>query len=137
METVPRKLVKQGLPGLGQNIFPESAREIGRRIWLYPDEVKILHYTSTSDGAGDVDNSWDDPDDVTAVRGRIDPVGRASGVEERGATPVEGSTHRVRFDTGQDVTSKDRIYVQGQVFIILGSHYRTDQLAESVDVRIL
>jgi hypothetical protein len=122
---------------LGQSIFPESARETGRRIWLYPEEIKILKYTSTSDGAGDVNAAWDDPDDADAVDGRIDPVGRTGEESEHGGQIAEGSTHRVRFRTPQDVNPNDRLFVKEETWLVTGIEYTTDELVTTAQVRLL
>jgi hypothetical protein len=134
---MPRALKKQGLPGLGQNNFPESAREIGRRMGLYEDEAKILQYTEVSDGAGDVNPGWEDPDDVTAVRAHILPIGRVGSEMERGGSIVEGTTHKIFFDAGVDIGPEDRVWCQGRVFIVTARHYQTDELVRSADLKVL
>jgi hypothetical protein len=127
---MPRPLVKSGLPGIGQDIFPDSAREQGRRVGLVGD-ARLLIWTPTTSG-GATKNEW--APQTGTVRARLDPTGGgASGV--RGGAVNESTTHIITFENGQVVSSKDRVRMNGMDWIITASLERTEELVKRVEVR--
>ena len=136
MGLVTRPLVQQGFPGPGQEVFPEQAREQGRRLGLGTtddplSEATVLRANATNAG-GVTKTTW--TPDVDAVRARIDPGGAGTpGV--RGDTMDESSTHVITFDQEVTLTTKDRVSIDGATWIVTAVEDRTDKLVQRAEVR--
>lgn len=126
-----RPAVKAGLPGPGQDVFPEQARELGRRMGLYSDEVVVLRHTAESSGGATRDTFAPE----TPIRGRIDPVGKVGRGGPMGDVMNESASHIVTMDAAVDVTERDRIAVQDSDWLILAVREVTDPLITRVEVR--
>lgn len=120
-----------GLRGPGQDRFPEQAKELGRSMGLYPDEVVLLNHQRTS-SAGATRETYVEGD---TVRGRIDPVGRIGQGGPMGGIINESSSHMVSFDTAVAVTEEDRLRVQGKDWLITAVRRQTDGVIKRVEVR--
>lgn len=127
---MPRPLVKSGMRGLGQSIFPESARELGRRMGLL-DDARILTYTPVVSGGATRKTYTPAADTVLA---RVDPVGAGTSGTSGGAVN-EASTHMITFTAGQDINTEDRIRLHGIDWIITAEVERTDELVKRVEVQ--
>lgn len=129
----PRAPVTQGRPGLGQEKFPEEAKELGRNLGL-TQEITILRNTPEDDGGGAPRSNWAP---LATVRGRIDPITSSTrGQREEIADQVkESSTHLATLDPGVDVTTNDRLEVDGVTWIITTKLARTDPLTTRLAVR--
>lgn len=122
-----------GLPGPGQEHFPEQARESGRDLGL-TGEVVIMYDIGGDDGAGSVKSDWKDKE---TVRGRIDSITSSTrGMrDEFGDQIKEESTHIVSLDAGVDIDPANRIRINGSTWIVTAKIERTDPLIERVAVR--
>lgn len=114
-----------GLPGPGQDLFPEQARELGRRMGLVDDEILPLRYTETRSGGAT--RVTYEPDDEP-VRGRIDPV--SSSIRATENVSFESSTHIVTVDADSDLDVRDRVRVLGGDWLLNAHMERTDPLVQ-------
>jgi hypothetical protein len=118
-----------GLKGPGQDIFPEQAKESGRRLGLVVGELQLLDYTPTNE-AGSTKPAWTPG---ATVRGRIDPVGSASGPSLMGGAINEASTHLITFDDQVEITTQDRVRGLGHDWRITALRERTERLVTRVE----
>lgn len=129
---VTRPLVKSGIPGPGQDRFPEQAREQGRRMGLV-GSATILRYSNVGT-SGAVKPVY--TPDAGTVRARLEPAaGGVTGL--RGDVQDEATTHVVTFDNGQSVSTKDRVQIEGLTWIITAMHQGTDELVRQIEVKEL
>lgn len=135
---MPRALPAEatGLRGPGQNIFPEDAKETGRRVGLKEAAVQIFREEQVEDAGGDWSTSWKPSE--KRIRGRIDPVGGATGRGDMFAEGIrEGTTHIVTMDPGVDVDEKDRIEVEGKMWTVTAEEIVSDPASTMVQVKEL
>jgi hypothetical protein len=118
----PRSLTKSGLPGPGQVIFHEDAKEEAVRIAL-TDEIKILR----NEGAVDAGVREEDWEEVEVVRGRIDIVGVRLPNKMTADQVNEGTTHVIHLDKDANIKSGDRVERAGETWAVLAVGARTDQ----------
>lgn len=131
----PRAPIVSGLPGPGQDIFPEAAKEQGRHVGLEPEAALILEYEATDDGGGDVNEKWTPQKE--RVRGRIDPVGTKGTAMMFGEQIDEATTHIVYLDPTVTVSSRDRIEIGGVLWTIVSLHHVTDAVTIAAQVKEL
>lgn len=126
---------EQGRPGVGQTVFPEEAKELGRTLGL-TQEIKILRNKTEDDGGGAPRSNWES---LATTRGRIDPITSSTrGQQSEIADQVkEGSTHIVSLDPGVDISTSDRLEVDGDIWMITSKLERTDPLLTRVGARRL
>jgi hypothetical protein len=134
VEIMPRPLVRSGLPGIGQDIFPESAKQLARNIGFKSEYVTILRNTPKDDGGGDTIPDWKP---VSKVDGRIDALSRRGQGQVIAEQVNEATTHVVSMDPDAEVTTTDRLEVAGTVWIIMSKEIHTDQPTVRVQVREL
>lgn len=122
-----------GLPGVGQERFPQGAKDSGLDLGLM-DEVTILEDAETDDGAGSVHSEWTDRE---TVRGRLDPITVSNrGMRDQiGDQLKEESTHVVTVDPGVDLTTANRVRINGQTWIVTAKLQHSNPLTERVAVR--
>lgn len=131
----PRPLVRSGLPGIGQEIFPETAKQMARNIGFKSEYITILRNTPKDDGGGDSTPDWKPVG--KPVDGRIDALSRR-GVGRVVAEEVnESTTHVVSMDPDADVSTSDRLEVEGVVWTILSEEIHTDKATVRVQVKEL
>lgn len=118
----PRDIVKNGLPGPGQTLFPEGAKEEAVSAAL-TDEIKILR----NEGGVDAGVREEDWEEVEVVRGRIDIVGVRLPNKMTADQVNEGTTHVIHIDKGADIKSGDRVERTGETWAVLAVGARTDQ----------
>lgn len=122
-----------GLRGPAQDPFPEVARERGRALGLYPDEILIWRHTRTS-SAGATSNSF--TPDASPVRGRVDPTSSNTAGGLRGdVVQDESSEHLVTFDETVVLSTEDELEFNGKRWIITSLRERTDRLVTRAEVR--
>jgi hypothetical protein len=126
--------VGHGFRGPGQYIFPELAREQGRQLGLYTDEVLPMRAVE-SKSAGATRITYVADSDY--VRGRIDALGSSSGGTGTENVINEASTHIVSVDAGVGMAAKDRCEALGIVWIITAVREVTDPLIERYEVEQL
>lgn len=131
----PRPLARSGLRGPGQDVFPEMAKESTRRIAL-KDEAALIHvYSETDDGGGDVKPKW--TPSVERVRGRIDAIG-TRGIGAIFAEQIDESiTHVITLDPDVEVSTRDRIEIEGVMWTIVAQQVFSDQASTRVAVKEL
>lgn len=122
-----------GLPGPGQDRFPEQVKDAGRDMGLI-GSVTIIHDVGGDDGAGSPKSQWTDKE---TVRGRIDTITSSTrGMRaEFGDKLTEESTHIVSVDAGVDINPSQRLRVDGKTWIVTTKMEQTDRLIERVAVR--
>lgn len=131
---MPRALPAQGtgLRGPGQAIFPEDAKETGRRLGLVY-QIGILTYSKTDDGGGSPVPTWTPSG---TVRGRLDPVVIRPG---RGAVTAEQvdemSNALVTVDANVAVNVKDRVTAAGFTWDVTLIMDGTDDLLKQMRVK--
>jgi hypothetical protein len=130
----PRALVESGRSGIGREVFPESAKEIGRERGLQPGLVTVLRYTKVADGGGDVTRTW--VPDSKAIRGRLASVSKrmAHQVEEGGRL-VEEVTHLVWLDPDVVVDVADRLRIEAEDYAIVAREPSTAGAFLRLEVR--
>jgi hypothetical protein len=131
----PLRSVSSGLPGPGQEIFTEAAKESGRHVGLEEDAALILEFVSEDDGGGDVNETWKPQSE--RVRGRIDPVGTRGSAQMFGEQIDESTTHIIYLDPNAEVSSRDRIEIEGTVWTIVSAHFVTDGVTKALQVKEL
>lgn len=132
----PRALPEsQGLPGSGQERFPEDAKETARRIALKEEAARILTFESKDDGGGDREETW--TQQPGRVRGRIDAVGSRNMEQFRGDQLVESTTHIVTLDPDANVSTRDRIEIEGLVWTITSEQIFSDAASTRIQVKEL
>jgi hypothetical protein len=128
---VTRPAVKAGLPGPGQDRFPEQARELGRDQGLVPGALVVLRHTSV-DSKGATRETYNGE---AAIRGRIDPVGRTGSGGTMGDVLNESSSHLVTFDATVAISAADRLRIGGRDWLITAVREVTDPLVRRVEVK--
>ena len=123
-----------GLPGPGQDIFPEAAKEWARRLALYPDELDILRHTrQTSSGVTTYSYLLDSGG---PFRGRVDPTSsNTAGVLRGDAIEDESSEHLVTFDDEVELDTEDRLLWNNEEWIITSLRERTDRMVTRAEIR--
>lgn len=129
----PRAYARQGLPGPGQDRFPEDARETGRDLGL-TGKATILKNEPIDDGGGALKSNWIG---VETVRMRLDSIKTTMrGSQDLIADQIkEKGSHVASFDAGTDITPEHRLEVNGTIWIITVKLSQTDPLIERVGVR--
>jgi hypothetical protein len=129
----PRAYTGGGLPGPGQEHFPEGARETGRALGL-TDSITVLVYEDKGDGAGGSQPQWTSRG---SVRGRLDPVTSSTrGFKDEIANVLnEETTHIVTLDQDSGVSTSDRLEIDGKRWIITTALDRSDALVDRFGVR--
>lgn len=120
----PRALANAGRPGIGSEVFPESAKEIGRRMGLEPDLVLILRYEEAPDGGGDVVKKW--TPDPPAVRGRLKSIRRLPHQSPIAGRVSETSTHLVELDPDVQISTLDRLKIESTEYLIVSFEPTTE-----------
>jgi hypothetical protein len=132
---MPRAAIKSGLPGTGQALFPEAAKEQARRIGLKDEAALIFEFSSEDDGGGDTKTTW--KPQAKKVRGRIDPVGTKGTGTSFGAQIDESTTHVITLDPTAKVSSRDRVEIEGVMWTITSRHFVTQGASIQVQVKEL
>lgn len=120
----------------GTEIFPESAKELGRRVGLTED-IFILTATQKDDGGGSYELAYEKQEH--AVRARVDSYKRQKPKGVIASQINEFTDHIFTIDRPAVVTSADRIErADESIWEILAVNDRTDQatiqtLAKKVD----
>lgn len=119
-----RGLNKAGRPGT--EIFPETAKELGRRVGL-TEEIFILTGTQEGDGGGEYEMTYTKQPDP--VRARVDSYKRGKPRGVIASQINEFTDHIFTIDRPAVVKPVDRIErtVDGSVWEILAVNNRTDQ----------
>lgn len=118
-----RGLNKAGRPGT--EIFPETAKELGRRVGL-TEQVYILKAFKSEDGGGAYELDY--VKQIPSVRARIDSYKRGKPRGVIGAQINEFTDHIFTIDAPAEVTPIDRIQRPDEsVWEILAVNDRTDQ----------
>lgn len=132
---MPRPTVAgSGLPGAGQEVWPEAAKETIRDMVFEPGYIQVLR-KGAEDAGGSVDNDYKPvgpPED-----GRIDDAGNMAQDSVFGEQINEGATHIVSMGPEADVNTSDRLEVEGKVFIIVSAIVRTKQATTQLQVKEL
>lgn len=130
-----RGLNKAGRPGT--EIFPETAKELARRVGL-TEQIFILKAIQQDDGGGEYEYEYVKQE--PSVRARIDSYKRGKPRGVVAAQINEFTDHIFTIDRPAEVTSIDRIErPDGSTWEILAVNDRTDQatiqvLAKEVNV---
>lgn len=121
----PRALAKSGRPGIGGEVFPETAKELGRREGLVEGLVTILRYEPAPDGGGDVTKKW--VPDAEPIRGRLHPA-RYQRLHSGpvGSRVSETSSHVVALDPDVSIKTTDRLRIEGTDYIIQSTEQDTE-----------
>lgn len=130
---LPRPLVQSGISGPGQELFPESAKQQARDIGLVKELVQVLRNEKEDDGGGDTIDNW--KPHGKRVDGRIDALSRRGMGQVIGEQVNEATTHVATLEPGVDVTTNDRLEIEGQVWIITSQEIHTDQATVRVQVK--
>jgi hypothetical protein len=131
---VTRGLNKAGRPGT--ELFPETAKELGRRVGL-TEQVYILKAVKTDDGGGSYELEY--RRQAPSVRARIDSYKRGKPRGVIASQINEFTDHIFTLDESVEVKQTDRIErPDGSKWEILAINDRTDQatiqlLAKEVD----
>jgi head-tail adaptor len=128
---MPRAAVRSGLPGIGQDIFPEAAKQSGRDIGL-TGEATIFKNEPTDDGGGSLKDKWVEVEKIDA---RVDPLVAAKPIGLVADQINEESTHIISLDAGADVSTSSRIEIDGKMWAVTGKRTRTDPMIERVEVK--
>jgi hypothetical protein len=124
-----------GLRGPGQYVWPESAKETVRQMVFEEDYIQVLRKEG-EDAGGSVSNEYvpsGAPQD-----GRIDAKASSYGMDTVfGEQISEGTTHIVTMKPDADVTTSDRLEIEGQVFIVNSAIVRTKQATTQLQVKEL
>lgn len=129
----PRMLSRGGRKGIGRQVFPETAKETGRRLAL-TDTVTILNLVSSEDGGGDLEREWVPGEDV---RGYIKPLRKfpsQAREQEPGGRVSEKTTHLVWLDPEVEVKTSDRVRIYDLDFLILGQETSTEGAFQRLEV---
>lgn len=129
----PRRLVQPGLPGPGQTLFSEEAKEEARNIGFKKELIQIIRNTPEDDEGGDTVDKWAPVGKPWA--GRIDALTRKGQGQVIGEQINEASTHVVTMDPEAQVLLSDRLEIEGRVWIITSEELHTDQATVRVQVR--
>ncbi len=125
-----------GLPGPGQEVFPEQAKEQVRRIAMDKEAILIFKKESAEDAGGDSGTAaWTAR--PPAVRGRIDALGVRGESQEFAGAIDESTTHIITMDPGVDVTHLDRLEAEGQMWTITSEQFHSDAASTKVQVKEL
>lgn len=127
----PRAPVQSGIPGPGQDVFPEAAKESGRNLGLR-DEATIYEDQATDDGGGSSKSKWVE---VGTVRARLDSIATAKATGLIADQINEESTHIVSFDPETPVTTGSRIKIKEKMWAVTGKRDTSDPLIERVEVK--
>ena len=124
-----------GLPGPGQTVFPETAKESGRVLGL-TGTAQVYRNGGALDAGGAPTSGW--APYGSPVRARIDPIAAAGG-RGRASTAAdqidEGSTHVISLDGNVNVRNQDRIQTEGRMWAVLALSIRTDPEILRVEVK--
>lgn len=131
----PRSAVRSGLPGIGQSIFPESAKQAARNIGLKDGAAQVYRNEPEDDGGGDFNDKW--KPHGKPVDGRIDAVGRKGMEQIFGEKIDETTAHVATLEPGVDVTTDDRIEIGGVMWTIEGKAKFTDAATTRLAVKEL
>lgn len=129
----PRALPAQstGLRGPGQTVFPSEAKELARRMGLKDGAVVILKLIKTKDKGASVKEEYKAQ---KGVRGRIDAVGGGHQADRFGEGLREATTHIVSMDPDTEVTSQDRLQIEGRTWTITGDEVVSEASSKMVQV---
>jgi hypothetical protein len=119
-----------GLPGPGQDVFPEQGKEIGRRLGL-TGEAAVLTWSQSKDAGGSTVSNWTLGSLVDA---RIDAIG-GSGARMPGGQISESSTHIITFYPFVSVTTKDRVRMLSRTWAITAVREVTNKLVTRVEAK--
>lgn len=132
----PRGLAPgSGLRGPGQDIFPEMAKQTARDIGLVEDAAQILKNESVEDGGGDFADKW--VPDGKPVDARIDAADRAGNSQVIAEQINESTTHIITMEPGAEVSTENRIEIEGLTWVVTGEQIRTQQPTVRVQVKEL
>jgi hypothetical protein len=126
----PRELVRGGLPGPGQTIFSEGAKESAVSLAL-TDDILIFRNEGKIEG-GVREEDWQLIDEV---RGRVDIVGVRLPNKTTADQVNEGTTHVMRLDKDADIKSGDRVERAGERWAVLAVGKRTDEPTKYVEAK--
>lgn len=121
-----------GLPGPGQTIFSEEAKELARRMGLKEGAVQILKLEKTKDKGASIKEEY--KPQGKAVRGRIDPVGSGHQADRFGEGLREATTHIVSMDPNTPVSVEDRLEIEGRMWTITGDEVVSEGSSKMVQV---
>lgn len=127
---MPRKLVESGIPGLGQERFPETALELGRRQGLFGSAV-IHRYTEEIDGGGATNGDYVPDDDP--VDARLDWY-QTSANKVTADKIDETARHVISFRDGQTITTNDQVEIEGKMWSVMALREWTRELITQVEV---
>lgn len=120
-----RGIVQSGRKGT--EIFPETGKELGRRVAL-TETVYLWKATSKDDGGGSYEPNWEKVEN-SPIRARFDSYKRA---KPRGVVADkidEHTDHIITLDVGPDVDPPDRIErtLDGSMWEVIAVAKRTDE----------
>lgn len=133
---MPRPLVKSGLPGPGQEVFPEQAKQQARNIGLIEGAVQRWVNEKEDDGGGDTKSKWVESGE--ALDGRIDAIGSLSNRSRVFAESIlESTTHIATIEPDAEINVADRIEVHGRMYVVLSEDVNSEQATVQLQVREL
>lgn len=92
---------------------------------------KIVRLVRSSDGMGGTSETWNDA--YTNVPCAIAPRGGAA--EDDEDSVIRGRSSLVlTLPSSQDITTSDRVEIEGRTFEVLDAHFRTYQVTKRVEL---
>lgn len=133
---MPRPLVKGGLRGPAQELFPEDAKEIARELGMEDEESAVAIFRNEgSKKGGVVEEKWVEIE--TDVRANImtAPFGSPRGRFLTGDQIDESATHIFHLDPNADVKKEDRLKRGKLTWAVLVVGTRTEEATIYVEAK--
>jgi hypothetical protein len=135
---MPRQIVKGGLRGPAQELFPEAAKEMGRDLGMEDEqsEIAILRNEGVKKG-GVKEEDWQEVEN--GVRANIvnAPFGSPASRYPTAEQINESATHIFHIDPTADVRSGDHLKRGARTWAVLVVGTRTEQATIYVEAKEL
>lgn len=120
-----------GLPGPGQVIFPEEPKEHGRSVAL-TTTARLLVNTAGLDPTGSpLPEEW--AESGAPIACRVDPLSMDQVAQHVGDQIDERSTHYITLEPTAEVTTDERLRIDGTDWLVTQVPEQTDRMVKRVE----
>lgn len=122
-----------GLRGPGREVWSDRNKDEVVQMVFEPEYVQVLR-KGGEDAGGSVDDTY--TPHGAPLAGRIDELGQGSDNSSVfGEQISEGASHLVSMPKDADVTTDDRLEIEGKIFIVTSAIVRTKQATTQLQAK--